>query len=83
MNDKSAITAFVAIDYHKSYSYGTIVNAQGELLRRGRLQNTPEALHEFLGEHAARPVQVREHGVEQARPLHHPGLEDFPVRRRH
>lgn len=43
---------FVAIDYHKSYSYGTMVNREGQLLRRGRLENTPQALSQFLGEHA-------------------------------
>lgn len=43
---------FVGIDYHKSYSYGTILDPRGQVLRRGRLDNNPEALAEFLGEHA-------------------------------
>jgi transposase len=46
------VKTFVAIDYHKSFSYGTILNQQGQLLRRGRLDNHPDALAEFLGEHA-------------------------------
>jgi transposase len=45
------VQTFVAIDYHKSYSYGTIVDPQGQVLRRGRLGNSPQALREFLGAH--------------------------------
>jgi transposase len=53
VDQQQNVKTFVAIDYHKSFSYGMIVNPQGELLRRGRLQNDPESLREFLGEHAA------------------------------
>jgi transposase len=48
------VKTFVAIDYHKSYSYGTILDEQGQILRRGRLDNTPEALSQFLGAHAGK-----------------------------
>jgi transposase len=46
------VQTFVAIDYHKSYSYGTIVDREGQVLRRGRLDNSPQALRQFLGAHA-------------------------------
>jgi transposase len=49
--NQQSVNTFVAIDYHKSFSYGTIVDPHGQLLRRGRLDNNPEALREFLGEH--------------------------------
>jgi transposase len=42
---------FAAIDYHKSYSYGTILDQSGQMLRRGRLDNSPQALRQFLGEY--------------------------------
>jgi len=45
------VKTFVAIDYHKAYSYGTILDQAGQVLRRGRLDNTPQSLCQFLGEH--------------------------------
>jgi transposase len=46
------VQTFVSIDYHKSYSYGVILDPRGQTLRRGRLQNSPQGLTTFLGEHA-------------------------------
>mgnify|MGYP001343493154 CR=1 FL=1 len=43
---------FVAVDFHKSYSYGSIMNQAGEILKQGRFANHPEALGKFLGEFA-------------------------------
>jgi len=43
---------FVGVDYHKAYSYGTIMSQSGEILKQGRFGNHPEALARFLGEHA-------------------------------
>lgn len=43
---------FVGIDYHKAFSYGTIVSQSGEILKQGRFGNHPEALARFLDEHA-------------------------------
>lgn len=42
---------FVGVDYHKHYSYGTIVDEAGQVLKRGRFANRPEALNEFLGQY--------------------------------
>ncbi len=43
---------FVGVDYHKAYSYGTIMKQSGEILKQGCFGNHPEALARFLGEHA-------------------------------
>jgi transposase len=43
---------FVGIDYHKAYSYGTVLDLEGHVLRQGRFSNTPDALADFLGEHS-------------------------------
>lgn len=43
---------FVGVDYHKTYSFGTIMSQSGEILKQGRFGNHPEALARFLGEHA-------------------------------
>jgi len=45
------VKTFVAIDYHKSYSYGTILDPRGQVLRHGRLTNSSDGLAAFLGEH--------------------------------
>jgi transposase len=45
------LKTFLGIDYHKSYSYGAIMDSTGQILRRGRLDNGPQGLAEFLGEH--------------------------------
>lgn len=43
---------FVGVDYHKAYSYGTIMSQSGEILKHGRFGNHPESLARFLGDHA-------------------------------
>ena len=43
---------FVGIDYHKGFSYGTIMTQKGEILKQGRFSNHPHALAAFLGSHA-------------------------------
>jgi transposase len=43
---------YVGVDYHKAFSYGTIVTASGQVVKQGRFANDPEAVKAFLGEHA-------------------------------
>lgn len=43
---------FVGVDYHKAFSYGTIMTPSGEILKQGRFANHPRAVAGFLGEYA-------------------------------
>ncbi len=43
---------FVPVDYHKKFSYGTIMTAAGQVIKQGRFANHPQAVANFLGEHA-------------------------------
>ncbi len=43
---------FVGVDYHKAFSYGTIMSRTGEIPKQGRFGNHPEGVARFLGEHA-------------------------------
>jgi len=40
------------VDFHKSYSYATIMNAQGQILKHGRFANHPDAVAKFLAPYA-------------------------------
>jgi transposase len=42
---------FFGVDYHKAFSYGTIMSQTGEILKQGRFGNHPEGLARFVGEH--------------------------------
>ena len=43
---------FVGVDYHKKFSYGTIMTESGQTIKQGRFANHPQAVANFLGEHA-------------------------------
>ncbi len=43
---------FVGIDYHKNFSYATMVTEKGKVLKRGRIWNDPQRLRQFLGRYA-------------------------------
>jgi transposase len=43
---------FVGVDYHKAFSYGSIMTVSGEVVKHGRFANHPEAVGRFLGEYA-------------------------------
>jgi len=45
------VKTFFGVDYHKRFSYGTIMGETGEILKQGRFGNQPEALERFLGEY--------------------------------
>lgn len=36
-------------DYHKAYSQLTMVDARGRIVRAGKIENTAEAVREFVG----------------------------------
>jgi len=42
---------FFGVDYHKRFSYGTIMNETGEIIKQGRFDNRPESVARFLGEY--------------------------------
>ena len=42
---------FVGVDYHKAFSYGTIMTQTGKILKQGRFANHPESVGDFLGEY--------------------------------
>jgi len=41
---------YVGIDYHKRFSYGTIMTEAGQIIKQSRFDNHPEAVAAFLGE---------------------------------
>ena len=44
---------FVGVDYHKAFSYGTIMTQTGQILKQGRFANSPGSVEQFLGGYAA------------------------------
>jgi transposase len=42
---------FVGVDYHKKFSYGTIMTEAGQIIKQGRFANHPQAVAGFLGHH--------------------------------
>ena len=42
---------FFGVDYHKAFSYGTIMSETGEVLKQGRFSNHPRSVADFLGAH--------------------------------
>jgi len=46
------MNTFVGIDFHKQFSFGTIMTPAGDIIKRQRFTNSPEALEGFPGEHA-------------------------------
>jgi transposase len=42
---------FVGVDYHKKFSYGTIMTEAGEIIKQGRFANHPDSVAGFPGEH--------------------------------
>lgn len=42
---------FVGVDYHKKFSYGTIMTETGQIIKQGRFANHPQAVAGFLGKH--------------------------------
>ena len=43
---------FVGIDYHKKFSYATIMTETGKILKRGKIFNEPQLLRQFFGSYA-------------------------------
>jgi len=43
---------YIGVDYHKKFSYGTIMTESGQIIKQGRFANHPQAVANFLGEHA-------------------------------
>jgi len=41
---------YVGLDFHKYFSFVTVMNGQGEIVRRARLQNHPDTLLCFFGQ---------------------------------
>jgi len=42
---------YVGIDYHKRFSYGTIMTETGQIVKQSRFDNHPESVASFLGSH--------------------------------
>ncbi|WP_447973508.1 IS110 family transposase [Nitrospira sp. Kam-Ns4a] len=40
---------YIGVDYHRRYSYVTVMNEGGSIVRHGRVGNSKEALAQFLG----------------------------------
>ena len=38
----------IGVDFHKAYSYMTVMDAQGEVVKAGKVANTREAVQGFL-----------------------------------
>lgn len=43
---------YVGVDYHKKFSYGTIMTETGQIIKQGKFANHPNSVAGFLGEHA-------------------------------
>jgi len=41
---------FIGIDYHKRFSYGTIMTEAGAIVKQARFNNCPEAVTAFLAD---------------------------------
>jgi len=39
---------YVGVDYHKAFSYATVMNDEGQVLKQGRVANSPQAVAAFL-----------------------------------
>lgn len=53
---------YAGVDYHKKSSYVTVVDERGQIVKRGAVSNTWEALAAFLGEGAGEMAAVLEAG---------------------
>ena len=42
---------YFGVDYHKSFSYGTIVTGSGEIIKQGRFPNDRTGVEGFLGDY--------------------------------
>jgi hypothetical protein len=38
----------IGVDFHKAYSHMTVVDAQGQVMKAGKVPNTQEAVHAFV-----------------------------------
>src|SRR5437899_11618690 len=38
----------IGVDFHKAYSHMTVMDAQGQVVRVGKVSNTVEAVHAFV-----------------------------------
>lgn len=43
---------FVGIDYHKKFSFATVMTETGKIIKRGKIYNDPLLLQQFLGDSA-------------------------------
>lgn len=43
---------YVGIDYHKRFSYGTIMTEKGQIVKRAKFRNHPETVALFIGKYA-------------------------------
>lgn len=43
---------YVGVDFHKAFSYGTIMSQQGQILKQGRFSNHPDSVTAFLSPYA-------------------------------
>ena len=42
---------YIGIDYHKSFSYGTIMTESGQIVKQSRFKNHPRFVAEFMGDY--------------------------------
>lgn len=47
------VDQFIGVDHHKKTSYVTIKDRNGEIIKKGNIKSSPEALHEFLDDDSA------------------------------
>lgn len=50
---------YVGVDHHKRFSYLTVMDKKGNIIKKGEISNTKESLKRFLNNpHSKRPVQA-------------------------
>lgn len=41
---------FIGVDYHKAFSFAVVMDESGNILKKGRIDNDPHLLREFIGD---------------------------------
>jgi len=50
----------IGVDFHKMYSHMTVMDAQGQVVKAGKIANTAEAVHQFVAPYGADAQAVLE-----------------------
>lgn len=63
----------IGVDFHKAYSHMTVMDAQGQVVRAGKVPNTVEAVQAFVAPYRENAQAVVEAHAELDRDVRHAG----------